>query len=127
MYNKRHRKKEREDIDKMAEIVYINEEEALKRLGGNKVLYSKLLKRFVDDLPNHDVSKYIADGDIKNAQAEAHTVKGMAANLSLIAAYEEATKLDSMLKNNTVDPNILQEYEKIIAETVSEVNKYLGL
>jgi len=111
----------------MAEIVYINEEEALKRLGGNKVLYSKLLKRFVDDLPNHDVSKYIADGDIKNAQAEAHTVKGMAANLSLIAAYEEATKLDSMLKNNTVDPNILQEYEKIIAETVSEVNKYLGL
>ena len=111
----------------MAELIYINEAEALKRLGGNKALYSKLLKRLIDDMPNHDISKCIAGGDMKTAQAEAHTVKGMAANLSLTAAYEASVKLEAMLKSDSLNDSILEEYETTIADTIAELNKYLGL
>ena len=108
------------------DMIYINEAEALKRLGGNKTLYKKLLGNFLGSIKKYDVSKEISQGNIKTAQTVAHTVKGMAANLSLIAIYEEANKLDIMLKNNNIDANILQAYEKIITETLNEINKYLN-
>ena len=126
-FEKNIKNKKEENNSKMAETIYINEKEALGRLGGNKNLYTKLLKRFTDDISNHDAVKHIKNGDFKSAQSEAHTIKGTSANLSLTAAYNSASKLEAMLKEDNADEEFVKQYEIILAETVAEINKYLGI
>ena len=62
---------------------YIDAEDALKRVGGNKALYKKLLGRFVEGNYFDAIEKAIQSGDNEDAARQAHTLKGVSANLSL--------------------------------------------
>jgi len=81
--------------------------EGLERMGGDKRLYIKLLKTFLEQLhaqivPALEVKKPLKRG--KNAQAwepfrqEVHSLKGLAANLSLPLLLEVTTQLDAQIK-----------------------------
>ena len=106
--------------------VYINEEEALKRLGGNKTLYIKLLKRFAEDQSYIKLVDTVAAGDLEEAERLAHTIKGMAANLSLTAAYQEATNTDNMLKGGSADPGVVQVFKEAMVNTIAAIAAYCG-
>jgi len=62
---------------------YIDVDDALKRVGGNRALYKKLLGRFVDGNYVDAIEKAILSGDSEDAARQAHTLKGVSANLSL--------------------------------------------
>jgi len=68
------------------EELYIDEKEALTRLGGNRKLYMKVLRSFLEDKTFQKLEQCINEGDMQNVQRDVHTIKGLVANLSLKAA-----------------------------------------
>jgi HPt (histidine-containing phosphotransfer) domain-containing protein len=81
--------------------------EGLERIGGNKPLYIKLLKTFLEQLKSQILPDLLAKKPLKrgkNAQdwepfrIEVHSLKGLAGNLSLLALLEVATQLDAQIK-----------------------------
>jgi two-component system sensor histidine kinase/response regulator len=82
------------------ELELINSEDGLKRVGGNVALYKRLLQKFVDADYYAPLRGAIEAGDINSAEQHAHTIKGVAANLSLPRVTAIATALDTDLKNS---------------------------
>ena len=79
---------------------YINEKDAMARLGNNKKLYGRLLAQF-DGVKMLDALKAaVSSGDAAGAQAQAHAIKGLAANLSLQELCEKAGAIELALKKS---------------------------
>lgn len=56
---------------------------ALGRFMNNRDMYLKFLNMFTEEKSFDLLGKYIAEGNVKEAFACAHTIKGVSANLSL--------------------------------------------
>lgn len=66
---------------------------AMERFGGNAELYERLALKFLDDTHFAALEQALAGGDVDTAVREAHTLKGVAGNLSFAALYEAASKV----------------------------------
>ena len=64
---------------------------AMERFGGNAELYERLALKFLDDT-------HFAALEQALAVREAHTLKGVAGNLSFAALYEAASKVNAALR-----------------------------
>ncbi|MCK5543861.1 MAG: response regulator [Desulfobulbaceae bacterium] len=73
----------------------------LRRTGGNRALYSNLLKDFVKDHGNDHqaIVDALVQNDIKVANRTAHTLKGVAGGIGAMALYESAQKVETALKD----------------------------
>ena len=71
---------------------------ALARFGGNAGLYERLALKFLDDTHFAALEQALAGGDVDTAVREAHTLKGVAGNLSFAALYEAASKVNAALR-----------------------------
>jgi HPt (histidine-containing phosphotransfer) domain-containing protein len=94
----------------------------LKRLGGNRHLYHKLLRHFYKDY--HNVTTQINDalqnGDLEIAYRLAHTVNGIAANLSINNLPKASKALELALKTgDEIAPDLLKQFEKAVAEVMT--------
>ena len=99
-----------EEID-MSEISkYVNAEEGVGRLKGNKVIYKTLLKSYQKNTYWEQLKNDIESGDLVAAERTAHTIKGMAGNLSLTELFNIATVLDEQLKGGV---DYRENYEKL--------------
>lgn len=78
----------------------VNWDEGIKRVAGNKALFEKLLHRIADGLPNDlaTIEQNIAAGDMEALSHIAHTLKGSAGNLSIVAVYEQSMVLEAAAK-----------------------------
>lgn len=103
---------------------YIDIDDALKRVGGNKALYSKLLLRFVEGNQLEELEKFFDSGNLEEASRTAHTIKGVAANLSLIKLRALSSELEAAIKAGH-DPNPkwveLKEVYNKTAEVIAEI------
>ena len=79
---------------------YMNLDDAMGRLGNNKKLYAMLLKKFDGTAMLEDLKSKVAGGDVAGSQAQAHTIKGLAANLSLQDLREKAEAIELAIKNS---------------------------
>jgi len=72
----------------------------LRRTGGNRILYSKLLKDFITDHGSdcQVITEALAKDDIKTAHRTAHTLKGVGGGIGAQALYESAQKLETAFK-----------------------------
>lgn len=77
---------------------YIDLADALARLRGNKKIYKTLLLAFQKDKTLEQLKEQAARGDLAAAATSAHTLKGVAGNLSLKALYECALQAEAALK-----------------------------
>ena len=68
---------------------------AMERFGGNAELYERLALKFLDDTHFAALEQALAGGDVDTAVREAHTLKGVAGNLSFTALYEAASKVNA--------------------------------
>lgn len=101
----------------------------LSRTMGDRQLYFKLLRLFVQDqrLAIGDIISYLQQGDTKSAERVAHTLKGVA---GLIGAqiHELAAQLETMLESEAefdmMSP-ILAAGERQLQETIAEIEDYL--
>jgi HPt (histidine-containing phosphotransfer) domain-containing protein len=109
----------------MADVVYINVEEGLKRMMDNSKLYARLLGKFKEDKNLQLTEEAIAAGDMEKAQNAAHTLKGTAGNLSLTELYNQTVELESQIKARDVDPQQIAKVKDVLAQTITEVNKVI--
>jgi CheY-like chemotaxis protein len=81
-------------------ITGINLADGLKRVAGNRRLYSELLLQFVTKQGEAatQIAGALDNRDFKLAEQIAHTVKGVAGNLGITHVYEVATKLEKGIR-----------------------------
>ena len=78
----------------------INVQEGLKRVGGNKKLYCKLLVKFHSDYQDaaREIEKALDDGNLELAQRLAHTIKGVAGNIGARETQDAAAEIETALR-----------------------------
>jgi HPt (histidine-containing phosphotransfer) domain-containing protein len=110
----------------MAEVVYINPEEGIKRVVNNGKLYAKLLAKFRTDTNLNDLVTFVEGQDWEKARAAAHAIKGIAANLSLTELYHQSLDLEAQIKGNSVKPESLENLKICFTETLGAVDKVIA-
>jgi HPt (histidine-containing phosphotransfer) domain-containing protein len=97
----------------------IDIEEGLRRVGGNRKLYRKLLVEFCQDHREdvHAIRKALDQDDLETAQRMAHTIKGVSGSIGAGDLHSEAESLDSALKEGQQDlyPGLLSRLEDALA------------
>ena len=107
--------------------VYIDVEDALKRIGGNMDLYKRLLKRFVDGNQIEELQNSVTRGDNQEeAVRHAHTLKGVSANLSLVKLRTQAAELEAAIKDGLDNSALLSELAVTYDDTVKTIKELLG-
>lgn len=97
---------------------YVDMEDALKRVCGNKTLYKRLLGTLQKSLPMDQLRAQAQAGDAEAAAHTAHTIKGVVANLSLKAAYEKVVAVEAQLKAGAINMADLDELDDILQTTL---------
>ena len=97
-------KKELEDI-LPSELPGISIASGLGRVGGNKQLYAKLLRKFKDgqETAVEQIKAALQSGDVETAARLAHTVKGVSGNLGGEELYRAAADLEKAIKEGKED------------------------
>jgi HPt (histidine-containing phosphotransfer) domain-containing protein len=108
------------------EVVYINFDEGVKRVMNNTKLYVKLLGKFKTDTDFGELEGALAAGDMEKARIQAHTIKGIAANLSLTELFKQAQALESQIKTGSVAPGDIETARAAYTATVQEVDKVMA-
>jgi HPt (histidine-containing phosphotransfer) domain-containing protein len=101
---------------------YIDSESALTRVGGNMALYKKLLVKFKDGEYREKLEALITGGDIEGATAMAHTLKGVAANLSLTEVHALSLQIETALKNGGDYASLLPQLTEASEATLAEID-----
>jgi len=108
------------------DIVYVNVEEGVKRVMNNTKLYAKLLGKFKDDTNLNDAESFLEAGDMEKAQVSIHTLKGLAANLSLVELFKQTLELETQIKARSVNPDQLSILKKVYDQTIAETDKVIA-
>ena len=110
----------------MADVVYVNEEEGKKRVMNNGKLYARLLTKFKTDTSLDDLVAFAEAQEWEKAQGAAHTIKGIAANLSLIELFNQSLEVETQIKGKSLNPESLESIKICFAETISAVDKVIA-
>lgn len=108
------------------EIPGLNIRKGIKQVGGNEVLYQKLLKDFFN---NHgqlgkQIMEHIKNHDLKSAALEIHTIKGVSGNIGANRLHESTSLINNLLENeNTIDPEVLNELDSACNELCGNLEK----
>ncbi len=104
----------------------LNWQDGVARVVNNRGLYAKLLIRFADSLVDapEKLAAAIAAGDMNDAQMQAHTIKGTAANLGAEALAEAGRVMETALKDGTGTEPALEELKKSITATVEVMRAF---
>jgi polar amino acid transport system substrate-binding protein len=97
----------------------IDIEEGLRRVGGNRKLYRKLLVEFYQDHREdvHAIRKALDQDDLETAQRLAHTIKGVSGSIGAGDLHREAAGLDTAFKDGKQDlyPGLLSRLEDTLS------------
>ncbi|MDR2921806.1 MAG: Hpt domain-containing protein [Treponema sp.] len=110
----------------MAEVIYIDFEDGKKRVMNNTKLYVKLLAKFRNDTKLDDLEAALAAGDLEKAKNAIHTIKGVAANLSLTELFKQSLELETQIKGTTVNPDQVERVKTVFSQTLQEVDKVIA-
>ena len=100
---------------------YIDQDEALSRIGGNMSLYKRLLGRFTDGNAFADLVSAVESGNFEDAAHQAHTLKGVSANLSLVKLRSLSVDIELLLKENKDCSSCLEELKQAYAVTLEKI------
>ncbi len=93
----------------------------LRRVGGNRDLYLRLLRRFAEGQAGaaRRVRQALLAGDRATAEREAHTVKGVAANLGLAGLSDLAAALEHAVRGAAGEERALAAFEPALGRAVT--------
>jgi len=111
----------------------IDIQQGLKRLGRNKDLYRLILLEFRQEYSGAalQLRRFIAKNDREGAVRYAHTIKGMAGNLSADGLFEAALEIEMALRESAVEnfTPFIDRFEDALNQflsTADRVGKLLG-
>ncbi len=104
----------------------LNWEDGVSRVVNNRGLYAKLLIRFADSLGDapDKIAEAVAAGNMEDAQMQAHTVKGTAANLGAELLAEAGKVLEAAIKDGSGVEPAIEELRKVLVETVAVMRAF---
>ena len=103
----------------------IQVEEAPGRFMNNEMLFNRFLEKFADDANYSLLKTAMAEGDAKGAFEAAHTLKGVAGNLSLERLYRAVEKQTEFLRDGRMDQAsaVMPEVDAAYAEVTAALKK----
>jgi CheY-like chemotaxis protein len=114
-------------------VPVINVEQGLLQLGGNRVLYDKLLQKFatqlatdfvdlVNDLTQLAKSEPVSDRIWTHLQRQNHALKGVAGNLAMDALHQQSKQMDLLLKGHSApSPQQVAEFAQSFLATQAKL------
>jgi CheY-like chemotaxis protein len=119
-----------QNLPELPDIEGVDIKDGLKRVGGNSGLYRDLLLKFA--AKHADAGLQISDalhtGDRDTAERIAHTVKGVAGNISIKPVQLAAEILEKGIReNNSEIPQILQEFAAVLRTQIKAIEQALPL
>ena len=105
----------------MAESEYIDIESGIKRVVNNRQLYIKLLNNCKLQEMYNELLDSVNNKDNENAKHIAHTLKGIAANLSLTAVSDIVVDMDMKLKVGEDVIYMLEPLQRAIEGTIEAI------
>ena len=101
----------------------IDLQQGLKRLGRNKVLYRLILSEFRQEYAGAvlRLRRFIEKNDREGATRYAHTIKGMAGNLSANDLFEAALEIEMALRESAVE-----DFSPFIDQFEDALNQFLA-
>ena len=118
------------DLSELPEIEGVDIKDGLKRLGGNIRLYRDLLMKFAAKYCDAglQISDALHSEDRDTAERIAHTVKGVAGNISIKPVQFAAEKLEKAIReSNSKVPQILQEFASVLRTQIDAIEQALPL
>ena len=114
----------------MSDVNLIDVQDALKRVMNNEKLYAKLLTKFKNDNNLKELEDFLAAGDLEKAKNSVHTLKGLAANLSLLELHKQVLEMENQIKaeiagSNQIDPNQIKKVADVFSLTLIEMDKVI--
>ncbi|MCL2497621.1 MAG: Hpt domain-containing protein [Symbiobacteriaceae bacterium] len=111
-----------------SEAAETNFAEGIARMMNNRSLYVRLLTKFHTTDNISALRAAVASGIPDQIRMEAHTLKGVAANLSLAGLSNKAADLDHAVKDGHMDQvaALMQIIEESYAITMTEVAAYIA-
>ncbi|MDR2403974.1 MAG: Hpt domain-containing protein [Spirochaetaceae bacterium] len=106
-------------------LVYVDREDGLKRVVNNTGLYVRLLDKFRTGTNPDELFGSLAAGDYEKARVAIHTIKGVAANLSLQELYKQALDLESQIKALSVNPGAPEAFRACFDETLRCIDRVI--
>ena len=100
-------------------------EEAKGRLMTDSMI-ERFIFKFLDDQTMANLRKAVAEGDIAVSFREAHTLKGVAANLAFTQLQQAASQLTEQLRpqHGTADAALMANVEKAYGIVVDAIHVY---
>lgn len=92
--------------------------DAMERFAGNEELFLKLIGMFLDDTSMSNLVAAMEEGDWEQAEHRAHSLKGVAGNLSFETLYQESAAISRLLREGNVS-----EAETHLPPAISAYNK----
>ncbi len=89
-------------------------EDAMTRFLDDEDFYITCLHTMVQDPAYEKLGAALQEGDIKEAFEQAHTLKGVLANMGLTPIYDVVVKLVEPLRNGNAD-DLMPVYEELLA------------
>ena len=109
----------------MNDNLYIDVEEGLARVRGNKSLYIKMLNMLLNSKEFDAFEISLANNDYEEAGNVAHGIKGMTGNLSLSLLFKYSTELMNQLRNGAPNEDTVAVYRETFINTKKAVQEYI--
>ncbi len=109
-----------EHLEKFYKSVGSDVQEVVARLGGAAALVERFLTKFKSDESFNKLHDALENGAVKDAFREAHTLKGLCANLSLQNLFEQARDITELLREENLEaakqsfPALEREYIHVL-------------
>ncbi len=114
-----------EKIDFSDFLPYINVEEGLSRIRGNKKLYASMLTNFRNGKIINDMKEADQSGELDKLLLCLHSLKGVSGNLALSMLFDTVTPIETLLKSGVYKKQALVEIEKTCKMTAESIDKVL--
>ncbi|HBU12354.1 MAG TPA: hypothetical protein DEB31_06395 [Clostridiales bacterium] len=108
------------------EQVYIDVEEMLRRMRGNKKTVATMLGMFLEGEELKQLDDDLNNKDHAAAELSSHGVKGMVGTLSMPILHQAAAKLNAELKAGSPNDDTVAEYRAALEKTLVEAERVLA-
>lgn len=100
-------------------------EDVISRLGSDS-LTERFILKFLNDKTFDTLKQAVDDGDVSASFKAAHTLKGVAANLSFTALFETTGRLTEQLRSQSepADKELMNDVSECYQTVISVINEY---
>ncbi len=106
----------------------VDTQAGLAMLGGNQMIYLRLLKTYAAGTLYQDSLDAVEAGDAARSQVALHTLKGATGNLHLSALYEKSKELEGAIKMSGAMPTAdeMADLADIQDRTLARINEIIA-